>query len=184
MIDKKIIKACIKGDRVAHKQLYQSCAPYIYTVVRSYVKDEVFIKDVMQDAFASIFLSIHQYDASKGSFKSWVAKISTYRSIDFLRKHQRIEINYELEVVDYLSEDDFAHLDQLSKRDIETLLEEMPQGYKTIFLLHAIDDFSHKEIGKLLDISPETSRSQYHRSLKWIKKNTLITSNQIRYEAF
>lgn len=86
--------------------------------------------------------------------------------------------------MDHLSKDDFAHLDQLSKADIVLLLEDMPQGYKTIFLLHAIDDFSHKEIAELLEISPETSRSQYHRALKWIKKNTLITSNQIRYEAF
>lgn len=137
----------------------------------------------MQDAFVSIYESIQNFDESKGTFKSWIAKIATYRSIDFLKKNNKININQELEAIENISEDDFKHLDSLTKEDIESLLKEMPTGYRTIFLLSAIDGFSNKEIGKLLNISPETSRSQYHRALKWIKKNLSLTSNQIRYEA-
>ena len=63
------------------------------------------------------------------------------------------------------------------------MLSKMPAGYKTIFMLSVIDDYSHVEIAKLLDISPETSRSQLHRSMKWIKKNIFHSSTEYRNEA-
>jgi RNA polymerase sigma-70 factor (ECF subfamily) len=180
MVSPKIIQGCRKNDRQCQKQLYQQCAPYVYSIVKSYIKDQGFIKDVMQESFTSIFTSIHKYDDTLGTFKSWISRISTYRSVDFLKLNNKIKINTELEVVDHLTEDNFAHLDSLTKSDIEHLLSEMPSGYRTIFMLAAIDDYSHVEIGKMLEITPETSRSQLHRGLKWIKKNLNLTPNQIR----
>lgn len=180
MISSKTIQGCIKNDRLCQKQLYQDCAPYVYAIVKSYVVDEGYIKDVMQDAFASIFSSIHNYDQNKGSFKSWVSRIVTFRAIDFLKINNKVKFNTELEVLDRFSEDSFRHLDSLTKDDIDNLLSDMPEGYKTIFMLSVIDEYTHKEIGGLLAISPETSRSQLHRAMKWLKNNINFTSNQMR----
>lgn len=70
----------------------------------------------------------------------------------------------------------------LSKEEIMLYLESMPEGYKQIFMLVIIDEYSHKEVSELLNISPETSRSQLHRAKKWLRENlsnnnlTLLTS--------
>lgn len=183
MVSNSIIAKCKKQVRTAQSELYRSCAPYVYTVVKSYVQDEAYIKDIMQDSFASIFKSIDRFDSAKGEFKSWAAQITIRKCIDHLKSNSKITITSSLEVVDTFTTDDFKHLDQLSKKDIEVLLTDMPTGYKTIFMLSVIDEFPHTEIAQLLHISPETSRSQLHRAMKWIKKNIFQSSNHCRYEA-
>lgn len=183
MVSNLIINKCKNKVRAAQSELYSSCAPYVYTVVKSYIQDEAFIKDLMQESFASIFNSINSFDSSIGNFKPWIAQITIRKCIDHLKSKSKISITSTLEVVETFSDHDFRHLDQLSKKDIETLLTDMPTGYKTIFMLSVIDEYPHTEIAKLLNISPETSRSQLHRSMKWIKKNIFQSSNHCRYEA-
>ncbi|MEM9547072.1 MAG: sigma-70 family RNA polymerase sigma factor [Bacteroidota bacterium] len=183
MIPDKIIEKCKKGDRPSQGMLYNTCAPYVFTVVKSYVKDEDYVKDIMQEAFAAIFKSIDSYDSKKGSFKPWIAQITIRKCINHLKYFEKFRICSDLEVVDTFSDEDFSHLDELSVNDISVLLHEMPSGYKTIFMLSVIDEYPHTEIAKLLDISPETSRSQLHRAMKWIKKNIFKSSNHCRYEA-
>ena len=183
MTDKDLVKGCIKQDRRSQKALYQSYAPYAYSVAKSYIKDTNLIQDIMQESFTSIFKSIDKFDSSKGNLKSWIAKIVTYRAIDFLKLYKKISIDHALNVVDDIVEEDFAYLDNYTKGDIEALLKHMPSGYRTIFLLSAIDEYSHVEIGEMLDITATTSRSQYHRSLKWIKKHISLTPNCITNEA-
>jgi len=76
--------------------------------------------------------------------------------------------------------EDMDHLN-LNTDDISKLLHGMPLGYRTIFLLSVIEEYSHKEISEILDISQETSRSQLSRALKWIKNNILEDSKTLRY---
>lgn len=183
MISQFLIDKCKNKDRVGQAELYNSCAPYIYTIVKSYIYDDSFIKDIMQEAFAAIFKSIHSFDSSIGNFKPWIAQITIRKCIDHLKSSNKITLSTSLEIVETFSDDDFKHLDQLSKQDIENMLSDMPSGYKTIFMLSIIDEYPHTEIAKLLNISPETSRSQLHRAMKWIKKNIFQSSNHCRYEA-
>jgi len=183
MVPTLLIEKCKKKDRSGQGELYSTCAPYVFTIVRSYLKDDSFIKDIMQEAFAAIFKSIDKYDPKLGNFKSWIAQITVRKCIDHLRSYNKVTLNTSLEVLETFSEDDFKHLDQLTKKDIESMLVEMPEGYKTIFLLSVIDEYPHTEIADMLDISPETSRSQLHRAMKWIKKNIFQSSNHCRYEA-
>lgn len=178
-----VINQCKRNNRIAQGNLYNSCAPYIYTIVKSYIKDDGFIKDVMQESFASIFQSINRYEPSKGSFKSWIAQITVRKCIDYLKTNNKITFATNLEIIESFSDEDFKHLDQLSKKDIDDLLTNMPSGYKTIFMLSVIDEYPHTEIAAMLNISPETSRSQLHRAMKWVKKNIFQSSNHCRYEA-
>lgn len=182
MISQSIINKCLNNDRAGQAALYKSCAPYIYTVVKSYINDEAFIKDVMQEAFAAIFKSMNSFDSKRGNFKSWIAQITIRRCIDHLKYTNKFSLATNLEVVASFSLDDFKHLDQLSKKDIENMLIEMPIGYKTIFMLSIIDEYRHTEIAQMLNISPETSRSQLHRAMKWVKNNIFQSSMNCRYE--
>lgn len=182
-INQDLIKNCIAGERISHKALYEQCAPYVYTIVKSYISDKNFVKDGMQEAFAHIFNSLRRYDVKKGSFKSWIGRITINQCINILKKTGKISLNEGLELIMNIPENAFEHLDSLTKEDIEMLLEKMPDGYRTIFLLSVIDGFSHKEISGMLKITPETSRSQLSRAIQWIRKNIKSMSNQFSYEA-
>lgn len=184
MVSQQIIKQCIGNDRQAQASLYNTCAPYVYTVVKSYISDEDYIKDTMQESFAGVFKSLDKYDEQRGKFKSWIAQITIRKCIDHLKSNKKIVFSSPLEVVESFSDNDFEYLDQLSKNDISHLLRDMPSGYKTIFMLSIIDEYPHTEIAIMLDISKETSRSQLHRALKWIKNNIFQTAKLNRYETY
>lgn len=93
-----------------------------------------------------------------------------------------MKFDYTLSLVEEIGDEEYIRLHDLSKEEIEEILKEMPMGYKTTFLLFVIDEYSHKEIGELLNISAETSRSQLMRGIQWIKKNiSVTTSNKLAY---
>ena len=165
-----LIKGCIKGIEKAHKEFYELYAPYVYAVIKNYVKDKEQRKDALQESFAHIFLSLSKYDPNKGDLKPWIAKITVYKSIELIRKETRSKFS-DLDSVQDPGENKFEYLDHLTKKEIELLLDKMPNGYREIFLLSVIDDFSHKEIAKLQNIKEETSRSQLMRAKKWIRNN-------------
>lgn len=116
-----------------------------------------------------------------GSFKSWISRIAVNQSITILRKSNKIIISTSLELVDDIETDTINHLEKFSEKDLHDMLSSMPDGYKTIFLLSVIEEYSHKEIGDLLGITAETSRSQLFRAIKWIKKNIFVQSNLMDY---
>ncbi len=181
MIDNSIIVKCKKGDQQAYSLMYKSCAPYIFTIVKNYFCYDDDRKDALQEVFAQIFLSIQQFDDAKGSFKSWASKLTVYQCIAILRKKDKLQINYSLEVVDDVEETALDAIEKLSINDLELMLKNMPDGYRTIFLLSVIDEYSHKEIGDMLGITAETSRSQLFRAIKWIKNNILNKPNMLQY---
>lgn len=181
MIDQNTIKKCIKGDQQAYSLLYKSCAPYVFSIVKNYFTPDDDRKDAMQEVFAQIFLSLQNFDPERGSFKSWMSKISVYQCIAILRKKDKIQIQYSMEVVDEENYDYIDSLEKLSVQDLEKMLIKMPSGYRAIFLLSVIDEYSHKEISELLGISAETSRSQLFRAIKWIKSNIFNDINKLQY---
>ena len=163
-------KRQILRERKALKQCYETCAPYVYTIIRNYIHDSSVHRDILQEVFISLYSSLPNYDPKQGNFKPWLSTIAIRQCIAHLRKKK---LSYTVLTVDHSNQPDveLIGLDELNREEIEKLLEKMPEGYRTIFLLNIIDEYSHKEIAKLLKISPETSRSQLSRGLNWIRKN-------------
>lgn len=182
MIDTIYIHQCKKGEASSYKKLYEVTSSYVYAIIKTYIWDEEYRKDIMQDTYAAIFTSIKTFDENKGEFKSWMAKITVFNCIAFLRKNSKMKFDYSLSLVEDIEDDDYRKLHELTKNEIEIILKDMPLGYKTIFLLSVIDEYTHKEIGELLNITAETSRSQLMRGIQWIKKNiSVTTSNKLAY---
>ena len=169
LIDPKTIKASVEGKEWAHKELYQNSAPYVFSIIRHYILDQENQKDLMQEIYAKIFTHLEQYDSAKGQFKSWIRRISLNECFQYLksRKIKYDVIPEDLEIVEELR--DLST--ELKRSDIEELLSEMPSGYKSVFLLSVFDGYTHGEISKKLNISPETSRSQLTRSKNWARRH-------------
>jgi len=181
MITQEIIERCKCKEQRAFKECYEKCAPYVYTIIKSYIYEPEFRKDAMQEVFAQIFLYINKYDSKKGAFKSYISKIAINQCIAILRKRKTINLFVPLEENHQAIGQADINLDRLTKKDIEKILEKMPDGYRTIFLLFVIDDYKHKEIAELLNITAETSRSQLSRAIRWIKTKQLVNLKTITY---
>lgn len=173
-ITKHIIERCQSKDQAAYKQVYQAYAPYVYAIVKNYFPNQEEQKDMLQEVFSQIFLSIHRYDPAKGAFKSWISKITVNQCAMQLRKRSRLRIVFSIEEVEAVTTDSISTLEVLDRATLEQLLSSMPEGYRTVFLLSVVDGYSHKEISALLAIKVQTSRSQLARAIKWIKQHQQV----------
>ena len=170
MIHPAIIEAVKRNDKGAFKELYKACIPYVCAVTKRYVSNESDIADIIQEIFARVFLSLPTYQSQKGSFKPWLRRLIINECFQKYRKEKKHKLHIALDNAPEI-EDKEIGLHELSKEEIESLLQKMPEGYRQVFLLNVIDEYNHKEIGALLEITPEASRSQLSRAKKWLRNN-------------
>lgn len=142
-----------------------------------YVKDENSAKDIVQESFLRIFTSIQKFDyQNENAFMAWIKRITINEAIRWLKKYN----NHFLEVEESTHNEAYTSknpsiLSELYTQDLLTALQTLPQGYQVIFNLYVIEGFSHKEIGKTLNITESTSRSQLTRAKNTLKQLLNIT---------
>jgi len=166
---KQLIKKSIKGDQQAQKLLYEKFSPKMLGVCRQYIKDLHFAEDVMVNGFVKMFNHLGSYQY-KGSFEGWVRSIMVRESISFLRKKQFVV--YDDDAVEVREEVLGPISDGLLDMEyVQHLIDGLPEGYKAVFLLYAIEGYGHKEIAEMLAISEGTSKSQLFKARKMLQEN-------------
>ncbi len=156
--EKEILKACLKGDRLAHKDLFNMYAGKMMTVCLRYAKNHQEAEDILQDGFIKVFTYLHEFE-NNGSFEGWVRRIVVNTAIKHTKKKSFSHEDTGLEHVreDVVNPDALA---ALSEAELLKLISELPDRYKIIFNLYAIEGYTHREISELLHIEETTSRSQ------------------------
>ncbi|MEM1214315.1 MAG: sigma-70 family RNA polymerase sigma factor [Bacteroidota bacterium] len=182
MVDNHLIAACKRKERQAFQQCYEACAPYVFSIVKAYLPNASDRKDVMQEVFAQLFHHITAFDERKASFKTWMTRITINQTISFLKKHKKYSHLVPLTKEATTIPDD-EKIEQLSinKQVLDSALQQMPVGYKTVFLLFFVEGYSHGEIAKILNITTKTSRSQLSRAIKWLRSNYQDQIKRLNY---
>jgi RNA polymerase sigma-70 factor (ECF subfamily) len=170
-----ILAECIDNQPKAQKQLFDLLAPKMYSVCLRYAKDEDEAKDILQESFVKVYKNLEKFE-HKGSFEGWVKRIFINTSIEFYRKNQKQKIVDRIDDVTEKSIDSHT-ISLLKTADLMKLVNRLPNGYRTVFNLFAIEGYSHDEIAKLLNISENTSKSQLHKARlhlqEWVLKGNL-----------
>jgi RNA polymerase sigma-70 factor (ECF subfamily) len=167
--ERQLIKKSIKGDPQAQKQLYDRFSPKMLSVCRQYIKDLHFAEDVMIYGFVKVFNHLSSYQF-KGSFEGWIRTIMVRESISYLRKRQFVV--YDDEAMKEPHSNDLApNTGVLDVEYVQHLIDGLPEGYKTVFLLNAIEGYGHKEIAEMLEITEGTSKSQLFKARKMLQDN-------------
>lgn len=177
MDTQRLVKDCLREIPAAQRQLYEYFAETMLGVCYRYTKSMEDAEDVLQDGFVKVFRNLHQYKY-EGELGGWIRRIMVTTALNFLKKNSRYnhEFAFDNENLHPVINDDPEI--KLTGKEIADLVRQLPVGYQTIFNLHAVEGFSHVEIGKMLGINEGTSRSQYARGrallISWIKKNDTI----------
>ena len=174
MDEKQLIDGCKKGDRKAQKALYDKYSSRMLAVCLRYVKDMEDARDLLQEGFIKLFTNIHQY-AGGGLFDGWVRKIFVNCALEQLRHQDVLKSAVDINETDYADIPDETAVAQLSAEEIMVYVRSLPDGFRTVFNMFAIEGYSHKEIGHKLNITESTSRSQYMRARKMLQKMMLQT---------
>lgn len=164
---KSQLKKAIKGDRNAQRQLYEAHAPKMLSVCRQYIRDVHFAEDVMITGFVKAFKHLDAF-RNEGSFEGWLRRIMVREAITYLRKNQFVVFDSEMlenEMVEEVYQES-----ALGIEEAQELIDHLPEGYKLVFVLYAIEGYRHKDIAELLQISENTSRSQLHKARQFLQK--------------
>lgn len=153
-----------QGDAMAMKTVYSTYIRYLAAICSRYIVNNEDVKDVLQDSFLKIFSGIASFEyRGRGSLKGWITKITVNETLKFIQKNNRFEF-VEISEQEHDKPDEEPDVDALPSSVLFNLIRELPDGYRTIFNLYVIENKSHKEIAKLLDIKESTSASQLHRA--------------------
>jgi len=169
MSDEELIKKSIEGSNKAQKLLYDKYAGRLMGVCLRYANNAEEAQDILQDGFIKIFEKLSFYE-HKGSFEGWIRRIVVNTALDQIRKNRNDKYTIEMDAVEYkiTSSDDV--MAKLAAEDLLKILQKIPSGYRAIFNMYAIEGYSHKEIAKELEISVNTSKSQYSRAKGFLRK--------------
>ena len=162
----QLIFKCKKNDAQAQSQLYKLFAGKLFSLCLKYSKNYAEAQDNLQDAFVTIFNKISQYN-NKGSLEGWMKRITINTALQRYRSVGVFDIVNEEQIEDvYIEiEDDSLGMDYLL-----SIIQELPDRYRLVFNLYALDDYSHKEIAEMLDISTGTSKSNLVRARLILKE--------------
>lgn len=179
---KELIEACVKGDRLAQRNLYDIFSKRMYMVCLRYTKSQQEAEDVLQDSFIKIFKNLKGYRGDS-RLDYWIKRIVVNTALNSKRKKLYMYPMVDIDDV----KNDYDHSKTLSSFQMEELLNmirELPTGCRTVFNLFAIEGYSHKEIAKMLEVSEGTSKSQFSRARKLLQEKIAEEEKTERYEKY
>lgn len=162
----ELIEGCIRNERSAQEKLYHLFYSRMMGVVRRYIDQEMQAEEVLNNGFLRAFQKIDQY-TFQGSFEGWLRKIVFHAVSDYVKQNVRYNEHIMLVEKDQLIHKD--HADRLYYNQLLELVQSLPDATRAVFNMYVMEGFSHKEIGKALNISEGTSKwhlSEGRRMLK------------------
>jgi len=166
----RLIKQCANNDRKAQKEIYQLFAGKLFSICLKYSKNKQEAQDNFQDGFIVIFEKIGQFNF-KGSFEGWLKRVMINTVLLKYRKKNVLNIVTE-EIPDEVIVD--VDDDEISLDFLLNLINELPDRYRMVFNLYALDGYSHKEISEMLLIAEGTSKSNLARARAILKQKIEI----------
>ncbi len=183
--EKRLIRDIMKGNRMAMQELYSLTVRNMNAVCSRYVVDPDDVKDVLQESYLRAFSKIETFmPRDDGSLVAWLRRIVVNEALQLLRRKKLLNQLVSLDDVEDEPEDLTVSdqvTDYVSSIDIGDLMElvqQLPDGYRTIFNLYAIEKLPHSKIATMLGISEGTSASQYHRARKQLAQLILDHQNK------
>lgn len=144
-------------------------------------------EDVLHDGFIKIIRKIGSFKKTKtGSLEAWMRRIMVNTALKYIRDHKRERMTANLDklldnALELDGNDDFDE-SGVPPDFLMKLICELPIGYRTVFNLHVMEDYTHKEIGNLLGITENTSKSQLSKARALLRKRILEYQIETNYE--
>ena len=159
----EIIKGCQKGKPESQRDLYTMFSSKMYGVCLQYCKDQTEAEDCLQEGFIKVFTNIKKY-RFEGSFEGWVRRIMVNTTIESFRKKKPVTSIDDVILVKLEDETMEEDVSEISEKEIFDIIKELPPKYRMVFNLYVMEGMSHREIGKEMNISEGTSKSNLARA--------------------
>ncbi len=163
MTDKELVEGCLREDRKCQRLLWDKYSKKMMALCLRYCQNQEEAEDALMEAFVKIYDNLDKF-RFQSSLETWMRRVCVNMSINKIRARKNIwkeisESEYEIGYND-------DGLDQMNVNELMELVGKLPDGYRMVFNLYAVEGFSHKEISDSLNIDEGTSRSQLAKARK------------------
>lgn len=168
MDDTTLVKECVKGNAKAQHMLFEKFSKKMLGVCLRYSNNLEEAEDVLQEGFIKIFSKLKNF-THEGSLEGWIRRVMVNTALDSIRKNTKFLKDISIDLVDFqMGETDYT-IEKMNAENLLLLINSMPDGYKVVFNMFAIEGYSHFEIATTLGISESTSKSQYMRAKAFLR---------------
>ncbi|MBS1620083.1 MAG: sigma-70 family RNA polymerase sigma factor [Bacteroidetes bacterium] len=163
MTEEAILQGCIKNDAAAQRELYNRFSPKMLAVCYRFAHNREDAEDMLQEGFIKVFLQIKTFE-NRGAFEGWIRRIIVHTCINILKKNKKFNENLDILHATSIQVREESIPSIIQAKQVVECIRLLPMGYRTVLNLYAIEGYSHREIGVMMDIEESTSRSQYTRA--------------------
>lgn len=145
----------------------------MYSVSLRFAKDVDEANDILQEGFVKVFSNLASY-RNEGSLEGWIRRTIVNTAINYYKKNLKHRNSADLDTVMIFEKSDtVSAIDQMSENELLKIISKLPDGYRTVFNLNVIEGYTHREIGDMLNISENTSKSQLARARAYLQKRVV-----------
>ena len=161
--EEDFIQRCLDNDPQAQEELYRHFAPKMFGICLRFTKNKMEAEDVLQEGFIKVFTYLKDY-RSEGSLEGWIRRTIINTAINYYKKRAKEFSDVQVEQLELTEENVESIIEKISANELLSVIQKLPDGYRMVFNLSVIEGYTHKEIGKMLGISENTSKSQLSRA--------------------
>lgn len=172
MTEQEIADGCRYKSRIAQHELYRVYSDRLMAICVRYMGDRDEAEDLLHESFIKIYHTIYRFDwRGEGSLRAWIERVTVNSAIERLRKQKRDIMVPSMQHIDPAEEQiEESMVEEIGIDRLYGFIEELPDGYRTIFNMYCIDGYSHKDIAQELGISHKSSASQLSRARATLAK--------------
>lgn len=167
----------LQNNSKSQELLYKYFAPKMYGICLRFAGNQMEADDIMQEGFIKVFTQLKNF-RNEGSFEGWIRRTFINTAINYYRKNLKFTKFHNVDDIEIPVTNEESIHDKLSKEELVNLIQELPNGYRTVFNLNVIEGYTHKEIGAMLNISDNTSKSQLTRARSILQKKVILMIKQ------
>ncbi|MFM9948550.1 MAG: RNA polymerase sigma factor [Saprospiraceae bacterium] len=164
----RLLEGCRRGDRNCQRKLYESFYGYAMSICLRYSGSKEEASEILNDAFFKVLTNIDKFNPEQ-PFKPWLRRLLINTAVDYSRKKHRFSITIELSETADLPVEELAMPVLSPDEDVLPVLQLLSPAYRIVFNLYVMEEYSHREIAALLDISESASRSNLARAVEKLR---------------
>lgn len=165
--EQKLADGCRVGDNAARRELYDRYAGRLLALCLRYAGDRAMAEDLLHDAFLKIYGVFDRFSyRGSGSLRAWMERITVNVALEWLRTRNRLGCVTldEGRALPEIADPDPSEVTRVPHEALMRMVGELPDGYRTVFNLYCIEEYSHREIAEMLGINEKSSSSQLFRA--------------------
>ena len=169
MTEQELVRSCLEGKREAQQALFRQYSGVMMTVCLRYTSSRDEAADVLQEGFIKVFQKLDQWQ-NRGPLGGWIRMIMVNTALTDYRKRTKWGPMEDVEGAHEVRDIDASAVSRMSADELMAMIHALPQGYKMVFNLFAVEGYSHKEIADMLGISENTSKTQFLKARTRLQK--------------